>query len=132
MRSSRRGSKDQKPSEATEEPKKDASASRTCNITDALIRRQSSVGPNVDLGVITSLDLHLRDTKLGKIRVIERLDKLKSLEKLNLSYNSISTIQGLHGLPLIELNLSGKINPTLFPTLILTLTLTLTPTLTVP
>ena len=44
-----------------------AGDARVCNITEALVRRQASVGPHVALGVIASLDLHLRDSRLGKV-----------------------------------------------------------------
>ena len=74
-----------------------------CRITDDLIRKQSGV---TDISSLRSLDLHLRDSKLGKIKIIENLETLNRLQKLNLSYNAINIIQGLNNLPLLELNLA--------------------------
>ena len=74
-----------------------------CRITDDLIRKQSGV---TDISSLRSLDLHLRDSKLGKIKIIENLETLNRLQKLNLSYNAINVIEGLNNLPLLELNLA--------------------------
>ena len=83
-----------------------------CVINDSLICELS--GLNVhnqhyteDLAQLTSLDLHLRDGDMGKIRRIENMHKLPNLQQLNLSYNALNRMEGLTSLKLlVELNLA--------------------------
>lgn len=83
-----------------------------CVIDDALISELT--GLNKDdphfqdhLAHVSSLDLHLRDGKKGKIRRIENLSKLPNLLQLNLSFNALGRMEGLSSLRLLlELNLA--------------------------
>ena len=80
-----------------------------CHITEDLI---SSITGNSDIqsfGRLQLLDLHLKDgfEKLGKIRNIENMTLVPNLKQLNLSYNAIVRIDGLHPVrSLVELNLA--------------------------
>lgn len=80
-------------------------ASRVTRITQDLI---ASLTGETDPAAITSLDLHLRDGSMGRIRHIEGLSRLASLQQLNLSYNAVTRIENLSGLRhcLVELNLA--------------------------
>ena len=75
-----------------------------CDITEKLIKEVSGI---VDLLKLETLDLHLKDENLGKIRKIQNLHLVPNLKILNLSYNNLSVIEGLNKLTvLVELNLA--------------------------
>ena len=81
-----------------------ASMNRFCDITEKLIK---DIAGNSDLVRVDTLDLHLKDDELGKIKKIQNLHLVPNLKILNLSYNNISVIEGLNRLSLLEeLNLA--------------------------
>jgi Leucine-rich repeat (LRR) protein len=56
---------------------------------------------------LNKLDLHLRNGHHGKIKYLENFNEFPNLIQLNLSYNSIQSMNGLQPLHhLLELNLS--------------------------
>ena len=83
-----------------------APAPSICYISESLIRRQAN-HPAGPLREITSLDLHLKGRRMGKIRFLEHLGALTGLTELNLSYNVIAKIEHLDKLSLLrDLNLA--------------------------
>ena len=77
-----------------------------CLINRSLIE---SITRQRDFNQIVSLDLHLHDGNLGKIRKIENLGALSRLRLLNLSYNAVTKIEGLQNLSFLqELNLADN------------------------
>ena len=81
-----------------------STTTEVCRITSSLIK---DISGGMDSRKISTLDLHLRNSYLGKIRKIEGLQSLTNLKVLNLSYNAITVIEGLDHLHLlVELNLA--------------------------
>ena len=79
---------------------------KVCVIDVELLQRISKTAAS-RFSEVTSLDLHLKEGGLGKIRIIENLHLISNLQVLNLSYNAISMIEGLESLTrLVELNLA--------------------------
>jgi hypothetical protein len=90
-----------------------------CTVTRSLLLRLT----NGDLEGAVSLDLHLRDRTLGKIRQLQNLHLVPNVQFLNASYNAVIKMSGFDSIMnLIELNLAEnsieKVN--LYSTVLLT------------
>jgi Leucine-rich repeat (LRR) protein len=75
-------------------------------VNKELLLKVSKVSDH-QLHSLQRLDLHIRDARGFKIKRIENLHLVPNLRFLNLSYNSISSTDGLQRLSmLVELNLA--------------------------